>query len=119
MALILIRTDKQSKILNSLADMERYGKLKITDKPKVISAEMADNIFQGIIKENLKWKSKWAALVKVKEDNTLSITRIRKIHPPAHLVVISDEYEDYNELKKIFKELMPLKGYYSHKNRGS
>ena len=117
MAIILIRADKQNKILNALADLERHANLKITGKPRLISTELADKVFQGIIKQKLKRKSKWAVLVKVDEDTTLSITRIRKIHPPAHLVVISDEYEDYQKLKEIFKELIPLKGYYSHKKK--
>ena len=41
--------------------------------------------------------------MKVEEDTTLSIIRIKKIHPPAHVVVISDEYEDYQKLKKSLK----------------
>jgi len=55
--------------------------------------------------------------VLVEEDTTKSIMQVRKIHPPAHLVVISDEYEDYSNLKKSFRELVPFKGYYSRKSK--
>jgi hypothetical protein len=54
-------------------------------------------------------------MVLVEEDTTKSIIQVRKIHPPAHLVVISDEYKDYSNLKDIYGKLTPLKGYYSLK----
>ena len=56
MALILIRADKQKKILNALADLERHAKLKINGKPRLISTELADKVIQGIIKQKLKSK---------------------------------------------------------------
>ena len=34
----------------------------------------------------------------VKEDTTLSIMQVKKIHPPAHVVVVSDEYEGYENI---------------------
>jgi uncharacterized protein len=115
MAFILIRADSKKKILNALADLERHAKLKINGKPKIISPELADEVIERILKEKLKSKSKLAVLVLVEEDTTHSIMQVKKIHPPAHIVVLSNEYEDYNKIKIIYKELLPLKGYYSGK----
>jgi len=117
MALILIRADDKKKILNALADLERHAHLKICGKPKIIPPELADEVIERILKEKIKRKSKWAVMVLVEEDTTKSIMQVRKIHPPAHLVVISDEYEDYSNLKKSFRELVPFKGYYSRKSK--
>jgi uncharacterized protein len=32
-------------------------------------------------------------------------------------MVISEEYKEFKEIEKNFKELPPFKGYYSHKNK--
>lgn len=119
MTLILIRAENQTKILNSLADIERHAGLKINGKPRIIDNKLADKYAKSIMKDRLRSKSKIAVLVSVKEDTTLSILQIRKIHPPAHLVVISKEYSQWEEIKKIFNTLPPLKGYYSSKKPNS
>lgn len=115
MAFILIRAESQKKILNALADLERHAKLKIKGKPKIISPELADEVIERILKQKLKVKSKRAVLVLVEEETTQSIMQVKKIHPPAHIVVLSNEYQDYNQIKTIYNELLPLKGYYSGK----
>lgn len=116
MTLILIRADNQGKILNAIADIERHANLKIAGKPKIVDTEIADKLAKGILKQNLRTKCEIAALVKVLDDTTKSIMHIKKIHPPAHLVVISEEYKEFEEIKKMFNRLPVLKGYYSHKS---
>lgn len=115
MALILIRASSQSKLLNAIADVERHADLKIAGKPKIIHVKKADAVAKSILKQKLRTKSEIAALVRVLEDSTKSIMQIKKIHPPAHLLVISDEYNEYEEIKEIFGKLPALKGYYSPK----
>jgi hypothetical protein len=119
MALILIRADNKEKLLNGIADVERHAKLKILGIPRAIASESADNIVQEIIKQKLRSKSKKAVIVRVEEDTTKSIVNIRKIHPPAHLMVISEEYDAFKDLEANFKELKPFRGYYSPKNPNS
>ncbi len=119
MALILIRADNKEKLLNGIADVERHAKLKILGIPRVIPSESADNIVQEIIKQKLRSKSKKAVIVRVEEETTKSIVNIRKIHPPAHLMVISEEYDAFKDLEANFKELKPFRGYYSPKNPNS
>lgn len=115
MAIILIRADNQEKILNALADIERHANLKIAGKPKIIDSKKADMIAKGILKQNLRRESKIAVIVSVLEDTTKSIMHIKKIHPPAHLVVVSNEYKEFEEIKQLYARSPPLKGYYSHK----
>ncbi len=117
MTMILIRAENQTKILNSLADIERHAGLKITGTPKIIDTELADKYAMSILNAKLRSKSKIAVLVSVQEDTTRSILQIRKIHPPAHIVVISKEYPQWEKVKKIFNTLPPLKGYYSAKKQ--
>ena len=41
MALILVRGENNSKLLNAIADMERHGNLTLISKPKVIDASQS------------------------------------------------------------------------------
>ena len=115
MALILIRANSQGKLLNALADIERHANLKITGKPKIVDPQIANKLAKGILKQNLKTKCEIATLVKVSEDTTKSIIHIKKIHPPAHIVVVSNEYDEFEEIKQMYNKLPILKGYYSPK----
>ena len=115
MALILIRGETNSKLLNAIADMERHGNLNLVTKPKVVDSNFADSIVEKILNSKLRTKSKVATAFFVKEDTTLSIMQVKKIHPPAHVVVISNEYDDYHNLKKILDNAKAFQGYYSHK----
>ena len=49
MALILIRGENNSKLLNAIADMERHGNLNLATKPKIIDAKFADSLVEKIL----------------------------------------------------------------------
>ena len=115
MALILVRGDNNSKLLNAVADMERHGNLNLTTKPKIVDAKFADSIVEGILNSKLKTKSNVAIAFFVKEDTTLSIMQIKKIHPPAHVVVVSDEYGAYSKLEYVLNNADDFKAYHPTK----
>lgn len=117
MALVLIRAENKSKLLNSIADLERHANLNLASKPKVIDSEFADKLVESILKSELRSRSKIATSFFVKEDTTFSIVQIKKIHPPAHVVVISDEYDGYDELKEKLSKAPNFEGYYSCKSK--
>ncbi|MDP1552080.1 MAG: DUF356 domain-containing protein [Methanobacteriaceae archaeon] len=119
MSLILLRADNNGKLLNSLADIERHAGLKIKGKPRLVENEFADKMAQDILKKKLKKKSLVSAVVKVQEDATKSILQVKKIHPPAHLIIVSDEYPEFETLKTEMSKAPVLKGYYSHKSNKS
>ena len=106
MALILIRGENNSKLLNAIADMERHGNLNLATKPKIIDAKFADSLVEKILNSKLRTSSKVATAFFVKEDITLSIMQIKKI---------SDEYDVFNQLKNKLNNAPDFKGYYSHK----
>lgn len=119
MALILIRGENNSKILNAIADVERHANLNLTTKPKKVDAKYADKVVENILNAPLRTKSKVAAAFRIKEDTATAIVQVKKIHPPAHIVVISNDYEDYNELNKIVKDASVFRGYYSGKKQST
>lgn len=85
----------------------------------MIDADYADKIVEKILNSPLRTKSKVATAFRVKEDITVSILQIKKIHPPAHIVVISDEYDVYDELNAKLDDSRNFKGYYSNKSKGT
>ena len=115
MALILVRGENNSKLLSAIADMERHANINLVTKPKVIDSNFADSLVEKIHNATLKTKSNVATAFFVKEDTTLSILQIKKIHPPAHVVVVSDEYDGYNQLKNMLDTADDFKGYHSNK----
>ena len=119
MALVLVRGENNSKILNAIADVERHANLNLTTKPKVIDAKYADKIVENILNAPLRTKSNVAAAFRVREDTAAAILQIKKIHPPAHIVVISNNYDDYNELNKALNNARIFKGYYSGKKKST
>ena len=115
MALILVRGENNSKLLTAIDDMERHGKLNLTTRPKVIDAKFADSLVEGILNSELKTKSSVAIAFFVKEDITLSILQVKKIHPPAHVVVVSDEYDAYSKLEYVMNNAEVFDEYHSIK----
>ena len=115
MALILVRGENNSKLLSAIADMERHGNLNLTTKPKVVDAAFADSLVEGILNSKLKTKSNAAAAFFVREDTTLSIMQVKKIHPPAHVVVVSNEYGAYSKLEYVLNNAEEFRGYNSTK----
>ncbi len=117
MALILIRAMNKKKALNVLADLERHANLNIVGKPKVVSLDKVYEVTKRVIKQKPRDDIKVPVLVQVKEDTTVSIMNIRKTHPPAHVIVISEEYPEYADLMKEFDKARVFDGYYSSKNK--
>ena len=115
MALILVRGESNSKLLSAVSDMERHGNLTLTTKPKVVDAKFADSLVEGILNSELKTKSNVAIAFFVKEDTTLSIMQVKKIHPPAHVVVVSDEYGAYSKLEYVLNKADDFGEYHPNK----
>ncbi len=119
MALILIRGENNSKLLNAIADLERHASLNVITKPRILDPQVADKLVSEILNSKIRTKSKVAIVFSVKEDTTNSIVKIRSIHPPAHIVVVSDEYEGYKKFKESIADLPFFEGYYSHKTKNT
>lgn len=117
MALILIRGESNAKLLTTISDLEHHANLNLISTPKGIDPYFADSLVEGILNSKLRTKSNVATAFFVKEDTTLSILQIKKIHPPAHVVVVSDEYDGYNKLSELLDTAELFQGYHSHKAR--
>ena len=99
MALILIRGENYNKIENSLMAIQNEGKLNLISKPKVIDHFYADALVESILKSKLRNKSKAAIAFFVRETTSFSITQIKNVHHPAHVTVVSSDYDAYSKLE--------------------
>lgn len=115
MALILVRGENNAKLLSAISDLEKHANLYLVTTPKIIDSDFADNLVEQILNSKLKTKSNVATAFFVKEDTTPSIIQVKKIHPPAHVVVVSDEYDGYSELSVLLDDAKPFPGYNVHK----
>ena len=88
-------------------------------KSFVEDSKYADKIVENILNAPLRTKSKVAAVFRIREDTATAIVQIKKIHPPAHIIVISNDYEDYNELNKTLNNASVFRGYYSSKKQST
>ena len=115
MALILIRGENKSKLLSAISDIENHASLSIVSSPKIVDPNFADTLVAGILNSELRTKSSAATAFFVKEDTTLSIIQVKKIHPPAHVVVVSDEYDAYSKLEYVLNNADDFSQYHPAK----
>lgn len=94
----VIRGDNADKVNVALHDLEHYGKIRFASKPKRIEPLYADNLLVSVAGVPLKAKCNSAALVELDNNAGAAISKLRKIHPPAHVVIVSPRHEVYEEL---------------------
>jgi len=94
----VIRADNADKVNVALHDLEHYGHLRFLSKPKRIEPQYADNVLVSVVGVPLKSKCNSAALVELDNNAGAAISKLRKIHPPAHIVIVSPRHKVYEEL---------------------
>ncbi len=110
----VIRADDDSKLKTALADLERHGGLTFVDVPKELNPDFADRILLDIMQlreDELRWECKVAAIVPLHESAGVAIDTLKKIHPPAHIIIVSSRYSIFNELLGSVGTLPALEGY--------
>ncbi|HML26989.1 MAG TPA: DUF356 domain-containing protein, partial [Methanomethylovorans sp.] len=91
----VIRADNADKVNVALHDLEHYGHLRFLSKPKRIEPQYADNVLVSVVGVPLKSKCNSAALVELDNNAGAAISKLRKIHPPAHIVIVSPRHKVY------------------------
>ena len=94
----VIRADSTIKVHTTLLDLRRYGQMVFSGPPKSISPDYADEILGKVMKCPLKNKCYAAALVSLNTNPGVAIGKLIKIHPPAHVVIVSSQHEVFEEL---------------------
>lgn len=94
----VIRADDMVKVKIALCDLMRYAHLTFADSARKIEPEFADSILVRVMKNPLRVSCGAACIVSLKEDAAAAIGRVRKIHPPAHIIIVSPRHEIFNDL---------------------
>ncbi|MEZ5334775.1 MAG: DUF356 domain-containing protein [Methanolobus sp.] len=94
----VIRGDNADKVNVALHDLEHYGRMRFVSKPKRIEPIFADNLLVSVAGVPLRAKCNSAALVELDNNAGAAISKLRKIHPPAHVVIVSPRHDVYEEL---------------------
>ncbi len=97
-SLAVVRADDMSKVRTALCDLVRYARLTFADKARKLEPAFADNILIHVMKSPLKSCCEAASIVPLNEDASAAIGRLRKIHPPAHIIIVSPRHEIFHEL---------------------
>ncbi len=97
-SMAVVRADDASKVKIALYDLVRYANLTFSDRARKLEPTFADNILTHIMKSPLKVCCSSAAIVSLEDQASVAIGRLRKIHPPAHVIIVSPRHEIYHEL---------------------
>lgn len=97
-SMAVVRADDASKVRIALYDLVRYANLTFSDHARKLEPTFADNILTHIMKSPLRACCSSAAIVPLEDQASVAIGRLRKIHPPAHVIIVSPRHEIYHEL---------------------
>ena len=97
-SMAVVRADDVSRVKIALYDLVRYGHMTFADKARKLEPTFADNILTHIMKSPLRACCSAAAIVPLEDEASIAIGRLRKIHPPAHVIIVSPRHEIYHEL---------------------
>lgn len=102
----VVRADDMSKVRTVLCDLIRYAHLSFEGNARKLEPAFADNILINVMKMPLRTCCEAASIVPLYEDASAAIGRLRKIHPPGHVIIVSPRHEIYNELAS-FVDILP------------
>jgi hypothetical protein len=102
-SIALIRADDAEKIGIALHDLEYYGKLNLTTSANFVSPERADRALCSVMGKPLKACCGVAAVVGLADTAGKAIGQIRKMHPPAHIAIVSERHAVFPDLYRVVK----------------
>jgi hypothetical protein len=105
---ILVRADNSQKAMTALADLERYANILIHE-PRLMPKHMAEDLISEFL--NLKSEKRVNFVVQVHMNPGEVIKRVRKIRPPAHIVVVTDRYRTYEIMEANYEEFPKIEGF--------
>lgn len=97
-SMAVVRADDMSKVKTAICDLIRYGQFTFFDRARRLEPAFADNILVHVMKSPLRTSCEAAAIVPLVDEPSAAIGRLRKIHPPAHVIIVSPRHEIYHEL---------------------
>ncbi|AIF69467.1 hypothetical protein PAP_05290 [Palaeococcus pacificus DY20341] len=113
--MVLVRTDDFQKAMVALADLVRYGGMKIRGEPRIVPPALSDWAFEKVVGEKPKKRYSAHVVAQIDLPPAKAIGRLREIHPPAHIIVIPPQSKVHGELLRLWGTLEKLKGFHQPK----
>ncbi|AJC71795.1 hypothetical protein X802_06195 [Thermococcus guaymasensis DSM 11113] len=113
--IVLVRTDNFQKASIALADLVRYGGMKIRGDPRIIPPALSDWAFEKISGEKPRKRFKAHVVAQIDLPPKKAIGRLMDIHPPAHVLVIPPDTEVWEELMRLWGTFEKLRGFHPPK----
>ncbi|WP_297507813.1 DUF356 domain-containing protein [Thermococcus sp.] len=113
--IVLVRADNFHKASVALADLVRYGGMRIRGDPRIIPPALSEWAFEKISGEKPKKKFKAHVVAQIDLPPRKAIGRIMDIHPPAHILVIPPDTEVWEELMRLWGTFEKLRGFHPPK----
>jgi hypothetical protein len=113
--IVLIRTDNFQKASIALADLVRYGGMKIRGDPRIIPPALSDWAFEEISGEKPRRRFKAHVVAQIDLPPAKAIGRLTDIHPPAHVLVIPPDTNAWEEIMRLWGTFEKLKGFHPPK----
>lgn len=107
----VIRADDPAKLNTAISDLQRHGGLTFTSSPRELRPDSADKILINVMRVPLKKQCKAAALVALSDDPGVAIDVLGRIHPPAHVIIISSRHDIYSRINDCLQRLPELRDY--------
>lgn len=96
--LALVRGNNRSSVITALCDLVRHARLNFAGTPKICDPAYADTVLEQVINVPLNARCSAAAVVQLGDEPGRAIYMIRKIHAPAHVVIVSPQHNIYTGL---------------------
>jgi hypothetical protein len=106
---VIFRTDSIKKALTALADLVRHGKIKVYD-PKLIPSETVEKIMLDLCGE-IKNPKDVNIVAKTNEKGGRVIFSLKRIHPPAHLIVVTSRHDAFDAIDSNYQNYRSLRGF--------
>lgn len=103
-AFALVRADDLDKVKIALHDLEQYGHIQFSTTPRRIEPNYADKLLVSVMGVPLRSKCNSAALVELDNYAGAAISKLKDIHPPAHIIIISPRHQMFEEISDKFKK---------------
>ncbi len=94
----VVRADDKDKVRVALGDLMRYAHLTFDGQVRKLDPAFADNILVNVMQSPLRTRCEAAAIVPLNDEASAAIGRLRKIHPPAHIIIVSQRHQIFYEL---------------------
>jgi hypothetical protein len=101
----IIRAENSGKVNVALRDLVRYGHMSFDDSPKKMDPQKADKLLVSIMHTPLRNACGSAAVVPLEDQASVAIGRLKKIHPPAHVIIVSPRHAMFAHLEKDIDEM--------------